>query len=68
MVNPQQIGPLLQRLSDEVGASPQDAQARSGQGQIYFSAMMWAMRNGCDCDACLLLREAGNSLLVQPKR
>jgi hypothetical protein len=47
---------------------PQEAQARSGQGQLYFSAMIWALRNVCDCDACKLLREAADSLLVQPKQ
>jgi hypothetical protein len=68
MVNQQQPPQLLQRLLAESGADPQEFQSRSGQGQLYFSAMIWALRNNCDCDACRLLREAADSLLVQPKR
>jgi hypothetical protein len=29
--------------------------------------MIWALRNPCDCNACKLLREAADTLLVEPK-
>jgi len=68
MMDPRALEQAARVLGAGSLPSGDELDTRSGQGRVYFSAMIWALRNSCDCDACRLLREAGESLLVQPKR
>ena len=68
MMDPRLLEQTARALGAGVPPAGDELETRSGQGRLYFSAMIWALRNTCDCDACRLLREAGDSLLVQPKR
>jgi hypothetical protein len=67
MVSPQQIAPILQRLVDETAAAPDGVDTGRSQSRLYYSAMMGAVKGTCDCGPCKLLREAADTLLVEPK-
>jgi hypothetical protein len=68
MIDPRAFEQASRLLAAGAPPAGDELDTRSGQGRIYFSAMIWSLRNPCDCDACRLLRESADSLLVQPKR
>ena len=63
MVHPAQPDQLLRRLSQELGVNPQELQERARQSKLGYAATMAAVRSGCNCDACQLLRRSVDSLV-----
>lgn len=49
-----------------VGASKEDP--RVNQAKLSFSAMLYAIQSGCNCEGCQLLREATDTMRVRPKQ
>ncbi len=47
--------------SGSVGAT-KDLEARAQQGQLSFAASIFAMKSGCACGACQLLRRAMDAM------
>ena len=54
----------IDRLLAAATASPSDLEDRARQSQVTFAATAFAMRGGCDCKACVYLRQAVDLLLA----
>jgi hypothetical protein len=63
MVQPAQLGPLVQALSSQLGISPQDLEERGRQSRLTMAATVAAARSNCDCEACRLLRQFSDKLV-----
>ena len=68
MVNQAQLGPLLQTLLREQGVDPQEVQSRGRQGKLGFAASIIALRNGCNCEPCQILRRSMDGLLEDARK
>ena len=68
MMDTQQMRAML---GQALGAGPADnseLEARAKQGRLTFAATVGALRNGCTCEPCVLLRQAVDLLLADTKK
>jgi hypothetical protein len=48
----------MEQLMGNSGAANTGMETRAKQGRLSFAATMFAVKAGCDCGACKLLRQA----------
>ena len=68
MVQQAQPAALLQRLSQELGLDKQEFEARARQSKLGYAAQIAAVRSGCNCEACRLLRATVDGLVDEAMR
>ena len=68
MVSPNQVEQITAQVAGALSAGAPGVDSRSRERSLGYSAMLYAVQSRCQCDACLLLREASDLMRVQPKR
>jgi hypothetical protein len=59
---------ILEMLGSTDEKGLKDLQARARRGQMTFAATQYAMKTGCNCDACAFLRKAVDDELDEARR
>jgi len=68
MVSPLQIEQITSRVAGALSTGVPGEDTRARERSLGYSAMLYAVQSRCECDACLLLREASDLMRVEPKR
>jgi hypothetical protein len=68
MVSPLQVEQITSQVAGALSAGAPNADSRARERSLGYSAMLYAVQSRCECDACLLLREASDLMRVAPKR
>jgi hypothetical protein len=68
MVNPSQVEMITSQVAGALSGGAPGADPRARERSLGYSAMLYAVQSRCNCDACLLLREASDLMRVEPKR
>ena len=68
MVSPLQVEQITSQVAGALSAGAPNEEPRARERRLGYSAMLYAVQARCECDACLLLREASDLMRVAPKR
>ncbi len=68
MIDPQVARQLLSQLSGATNSGAQDLDQRRRQSQVVFAATVEALRNGCQCEPCRLLRQSTDAIVAEAKK
>ena len=62
MQDPKALAEAALKLAGGDAEATADLESRAQQGRLSFAATMYAIKSGCDCGACQLLRKATDAL------
>jgi hypothetical protein len=68
MVSPLQVEQIAAQVAGALSGGAPNVDSRARERSLGYSAMHYAVQSRCQCDACLLLREASDLMRVEPKR
>ncbi len=66
MMDPKAIQQLFGMLQGQGPGDQAELKRRTRAGQLTFKASVKALKNGCDCEPCQLLREYVEVLIEEP--